>query len=142
MKMFFSRCWWRWSRRRRGLQNQKLGRNQGVLYKTTDAPPLIALVLLLAVAGSRIGMGQPVILLIVGMRLTPLPPAVADHLSVFRIRQTLLTAILVMPLGLTPRPTTDGLVGTVLGRLEGLLAIRAAAWRENHFLRGMFGAQP
>ena len=83
--------------------------------------------LLLTVVGCRIGTGQPVILLIIGMSLTPLPPAVADHLSVLRIGQALLAPVLVTPLGLTLRPAANGLVGTVLGRLEGLLAIRAAA---------------
>jgi hypothetical protein len=87
-------------------------------------------------------MGQPVVLLIAGMSFTPLPPAVADHLSVFRIGEALLAAVIVTPLGLTLRPTANGLVETVFGRVESLLAIRAAAWRDNHFLRGMFGPQP
>jgi hypothetical protein len=98
--------------------------------------------LLLTVVGRRIGMGQPVVLLIAGMSFTPLPPAVADHLTVFGISQALLAPVIVTPLGLTLGPAANGLVGTVFGRLEGLLAIRAAAWRENHFLGGMFGPQP
>ena len=53
--------------------------------RLTDAPLLIALALLLTVAGGGLGMGLPVVLLIVGMGLTPFPPAVADHLRVFRV---------------------------------------------------------
>jgi len=87
-------------------------------------------------------MVQPIVLLIAAMSFTSLPPAVADHLSVFGIGHALLAPVLVTPLGLTRRSTANGLVGTVFGRLEGLLAIRAAAWRDNHFLRGMFGPQP
>jgi hypothetical protein len=83
-------------------------------YKQTDAPLLIALPLLLTVVGCRIGMGQPVVLLIVGMSVTPLPPAVADHSSVFRIGQALLAPVIVTPLGLTLRPTANGLVGRCL----------------------------
>jgi len=55
-----------------------------------DAPLMVALPLPVTVVGCRIGMSQAVILLIVRMRLTPLPPAVADLLSVFRIGQTFL----------------------------------------------------
>src|SRR4051794_27140438 len=97
MTMFFSR--WRGGAHRRGgrLQNQQFGGNQGVLYKIScrggrparprrlnalDPAPRCSLqqgrraasdrvlVLLLTVAGERIGTGQPVILLMVGMRLT------------------------------------------------------------------------
>jgi hypothetical protein len=62
--------------------------------------------------------------------------------GVFGIVLTLAAAILRAVSGLTLTPTADGLVRTVFGRLKGLLAIRAAAWRENQLLGGMFGLQP
>ena len=81
--------------------------------------------LLLTVANCGIGIGLPVVLLVVGMSLAPLPPAIADHLGVYGIIQALLASVLVTPSGLTLRSTADGLVGTAFGRLKGLLAIRA-----------------
>ena len=69
-------------------------------------------------------------------------PAIADHLGVFGIGQALATPVLNVAPRLTLPPTANSLVRTMLGRLKGLLAIRAAARREDHFLRGMFGPQP
>src|ERR1022692_1422385 len=142
MRMFFSRRWV-WDRGGgRSLQNQKLGRNQGVLYKMTGVPLMTPRPVLPTVASGGIGMSLPVIPLIVGMGFAPLPPAVADHLGVFGIGLTLAAPILHAASSLTLRPTANGLVRTVFGRLKGLLAIRAAAWWEKHFLRSMFGPQP
>ena len=124
------------------MQNQELGINQGVLYKQTDSLFLITLPLLLTVAIGGIGMGLPVFPLIVGVGFAPFPPAIADHLGVFGIGQALATPVLNVAPRLTLPPTANSLVRTMLGRLKGLLAIRAAARWEEHFLRGMFGPQP
>src|SRR5579859_373539 len=95
----------------------------------------------LAIVGGGFGMGLPIVLLVMGMSLTPLLLAVADHLGVFGIGAEFLAPVLAAPSGLTLRATANGLVGAAFGRLEGLLAKRAAARRERHFLQGLFGCQ-
>src|SRR5215831_12814214 len=142
MKMFFSRCGWRRGRRGRGLENQKLGRNQGVLYKNGDPSLLIALTLLLAVASGRLGVVLPVVLLIVGMSFAPLPAAVADHLGVLGVGLAFTASVVTAPPRLAFRPAAHRLIGTTWRRLKGLMAIRAAACPKNHFLRGLFAVQP
>lgn len=168
MRMFFSRRRRRSNGPGRALQNQEPGRNQGVLYKIpgqganqpnlgggtlqvdnqgvlykkTDPPLLIALMLLLTIAGRGVGMTLPVLLLIIGMSVTPFPAAIPNHFGVLGIDLALPPAVIVAPTGLTFRPTADCLIGTARRRSKGLLAIRAAARRGNHSLRGLFRVQP
>ncbi|SRR5581483_10968220 len=168
MRMFFSRCGWSRNHRRRGLQNQKLGRNQGVLYKiprqrtdqpyldgctfqidnqgvlykTADSPLLIALALLLTIASGGLGMILPISLLIIGMGFAPLSAAIADYLGVLAIGLALMPPVFIAPPRLAFQPATDRLIGAAGGRMKGLLAIRAAAGLENYFLRGLFRFQP
>ena len=123
------------------MENQKLGRNQGVLYNA-DTPLPVALTLLLAVASGSLGMVLPVVLLIIGMGFTPLSAAVAHHLGILRIGSAFTVAVVAAAPSLAHRPAAHDLVGPPSGRLKSLLAKRTAARRENHFLRGLFRVQP
>ena len=166
MRMSFSR-WRAWSRGRgRSLQNQKLGRNQGVLYKIScqggrPARPLRPNALgreprcslqadrhvvsdHAAVAADGCerrhwdGFASSSVDNRGGHRAT----SVDYRESPGRIRgrpEVLAVPELHVPWGLTLRPTANGLVRSVLGRVKRLLAIRAAARWEKHFLRSMFG---
>ena len=107
-----------------------------------DDAYLIALTLLLTVASGGLGMALPVVLLIVGMRIAPLSAAVADHFGVLGVGLALAAPVIAAPPRLAFRLAAHRLVGAPRGRLKGLLAIRAAAWRDNHFLRGSFRVQP
>jgi hypothetical protein len=91
-----------------------------------EAAP-VAPTLLLAVSLHRLGVGLPVVLLLAGMRISPLFPAVADDLSVEGIGAKLAPVIITAALLLAGGLATDGLLGTIGGKLEDLLAVTAIA---------------
>jgi len=97
--------------------------------------------LLLAIASYGLRVGLPIAFLVMGMSLAPLSLAVADDFGVDGIGETLLALVLVTALGLTLRVAANGLVRTVFGWPESLLAKRAAAERGNQFLGGLFCLQ-
>ena len=92
-----------------------------------EAAAPVAPTLLLAVSLHCLGVGLPVVLLIAGMRISPLFPAVADDLRVEGIGAKLAPVIITVALSLAGGLATDGLLGTIGGKLEDLLAVTAIA---------------
>lgn len=72
-------------------------------------------------------MGPPVVLLVLGMGLSPLLAAVPNDLGVLGIAFELVALILSAASALTIRLTADALIGPKFGWLKGLLTITAAA---------------
>ena len=80
-----------------------------------------------AVALGGFGVGQPVVSLVIGVRLAPPPSAVADYLGVLVVTFDLPAMVGLTALSLTVGTTAHKLVGMKPGRLEELLAITTAA---------------
>jgi hypothetical protein len=96
-----------------------------------------------ALSGCRIfalGMVLPIGLLIIRVGFAPLSAAIADHLGVNAIALALTPPVFIASPRLAFQPATHFLIRAAWGRLKGLLAIRAAARLEDHFLRGVVSA--
>jgi len=85
--------------------------------------------LLRAVAGHAGRMRLSILTPVVRVLLAPLPGTLPAFLRVDGIVGEFLSAVIGAPPFLAFRPATDPLIGMGTGRLEQLLAIRAAAWR-------------
>jgi hypothetical protein len=81
--------------------------------------------LLLAVALGGFGMGEPVVLLVIGVGLAPLAAAVPNHLGVFRVTFNLPSVVVAAALPLTIGMATKDLFRMKTGRLERLLTVAA-----------------
>jgi hypothetical protein len=86
--------------------------------------------LLLPIPLGCVGVGLPVVFLVIRMIGTPLLSAVANYLGVLRVRGDLVAVVVVAAAALTARLTADTLVRTVLRGLKGLLAITTAIGRQ------------
>ena len=92
-----------------------------------EAVALITDLLRLAVPHDRFYVPLPVLLLVVGMRVTPLFPAFLHHLGVEGIGANLFTVIIPAALPLARRPAANQLLRMIGCRLKDLLTVRAAA---------------
>jgi hypothetical protein len=90
----------------------------------------VALPLLLAISLRLRGMGSPVVFLVLGMGSPPLLAAVANDQGVLGIAFELVTVIFNAPSALTIRLAANALIGPKFGWLKRLLAITAAARRQ------------
>src|ERR1700733_946961 len=90
----------------------------------------IPAVLELTVTLLRVGMGLPPHLLVTGMSLAPLAPAVADHLSVFGIGHRFPAMVFRTTAALTIGLAASALVRAILRRFEQLMAVAAATARQ------------
>jgi hypothetical protein len=88
---------------------------------------LIAPTLPLAVTLRRLWVSLPVLLLVAGMRVTPLFAALTNDLGIEGIRANLFVVIIAKALPLAGDLATDGLLGMKGRRLEESLAITATA---------------
>jgi hypothetical protein len=92
-----------------------------------EAVALITDLLRLAVPHDRFYVPLPVLLLVVGMRVTPLFPAFLHHLGVEGIGANLFTVIIPAALPLARGLTANQLLRVIRCRLKALLTVRAAA---------------
>jgi hypothetical protein len=90
----------------------------------------IAFPLLLAVLISGFRVALAILLLVLGMRLTPFALAVANDLCVLGVGLQLLAVVICPALALAIRRTANTLIGTILRSLKRLLAIAAATGRQ------------
>ena len=92
-------------------------------------PPLtaIALTLPLAVARRGFGPGAPIGLLIIGMFLPPLLPAVLDHLRIDRVGLNLPPMVIGPAMALALRLAADALLESIRGWMKASLAVGTAA---------------
>ena len=88
---------------------------------------LVTDMLLSAVPLDRFRVPLPVLLLVVGMRIAPLLPAILYHLGVEGIGANLFAVIIPAALPLTRGPAANDLLRMISGRLKSLLAVRATA---------------
>ena len=87
----------------------------------------IELTLPLAVARGGFRMGAPIGLLIIGMLLPPLLPAVLDHLRIDRVGLNLLPVVIGPAMPLALRLAADALLESIRGWLKASLAVWTAA---------------
>ena len=87
----------------------------------------IKLTLPLAVARGGFRMGAPIGLLIIGMLLPPLLPAVLDHLRIDQVGLNLLPVVIGPAMPLALRLAADALLESIRGWLKASLAVGTAA---------------
>jgi hypothetical protein len=90
---------------------------------TTPVAP--ALLLTVALGGFRVSL--PVLLLVAGMRVAPLPPAAPHGFGVERIGTNLVAMVFTPASTLAGNLAANGLLKTIRGKLENLLAVTAVA---------------
>jgi hypothetical protein len=88
---------------------------------------LVTNVLLLPVLLHQPRVRFPPLLLVVGVFVPPLLPAIAHHLAILEIRRQLLAARIRAALALTIRPTANSLLETVPRRQKQASAVKTAA---------------
>lgn len=87
----------------------------------------IELALPLAVARGGFGMGAPIGLLIIGVLLPPLLPAVSNHLRIDRVSLNLPPVVIGPAMPLALRLAADALLESIRGWMKTSLAVRTAA---------------
>jgi len=83
--------------------------------------------LLLAVALGCLRVGLPVLLLVAGMHIAPLLPAARHGIGVEGIGTNLVVMVFTAAATLASHLATNGLLRTIRGKLENLLAVKAVA---------------
>jgi len=92
-----------------------------------QAKSLVAPMLLLAVALGSLRVGEPVLLLVAGMRLAPLLPAAHHGISVEGIGTNLVAMVFTLAATLAGNLAANGLLRTIRRKLENLLAVTTTA---------------
>jgi len=92
-----------------------------------EAVALVTNLLLPAVPLDRFRVPLPVLLLVVGMRVTPLFPALLHHLGVEGIGTNLGVVIIAAAAPLARGLAANDLLRMIAGRLKNLLTVRATA---------------
>jgi len=109
------------------FKDHDFGESYVVLYKRGDAALPIEMQLSLAVARGGFGMRAPIGLLIVGVLVPPLLPAVLDHLRIHRVGLNLEPVVVRPAMPLALRLAANALLDSIRGWRKASLAVRTAA---------------
>jgi hypothetical protein len=87
----------------------------------------VELQLSLTVARGGFGMGAPIVLLIIGVLIPPLLPAVSDHLRIHQVGLNLQPVVIGPAMPLARRLAANALLESIRGWMKASLAIGTAA---------------